>query len=104
MWFSAALITLSILGFSEIAAAMGTAAGFVALGVSLALKNVLSDTVAGIYLAKDSDFNNGDHVKVDGQEGEITDVGLRKSRLKLDESQIFVINNSDVEKKWIKIE
>jgi len=38
LWFSAALITLSILGFSEIAAALGTATGFVALGVSLALK------------------------------------------------------------------
>lgn len=100
MWFSAALITLSILGFGEIAAAMGTAAGFVALGASLALKDVLSDTVAGIYLAKDSDFNNGDYVEIDGKEGEIIDVGLRKSRLKLDSGDTFVINNSDVEDKW----
>ena len=100
MWFSAALITLSILGFSEIAAAMGTAAGFVALGVSFALKDVLSDTVAGIYLAKDQDFNNGDYVKIDGQEGEIIDVGLRKSRLKLESGDTLVLNNSDVEKKW----
>lgn len=104
MWFSATLIALSILGFSQIAAALGTAAGFVALGVSFALKDVLSDTVAGIHLAKDRDFNNGDHVKVDGEEGEITDVGLRKSRLKLDEGKVFVINNSDVEKKWTKFD
>lgn len=102
MWFSAVLIILSILGFSEIAAALGTAAGFVALGVSFALKSVLSDTVAGIHLAKDPDFNNGDQVKVDGQEGEIIDVGLRKSRLKLEEDKVFVINNSDAEKKWTK--
>jgi small-conductance mechanosensitive channel len=104
MWFSAALITLSILGFSQIAAAMGTAAGFVALGVSLALKDVLSDTVAGIYLAKDPDFNNGDHVKVDGHEGEIVNVGLRKSRLRLEDGNLRVTNNSDIEKKWTKIE
>jgi small-conductance mechanosensitive channel len=100
MWFSAVLIALSILGFGEIAASMGTAAGFVALGVSLALKDVLSDTVSGIYLAKDPDFNNGDRVEVDGVKGEVTDVGLRKSRLRLEDGNIRVINNSDVEKKW----
>ncbi|MFQ3308596.1 MAG: small-conductance mechanosensitive channel [Candidatus Nanohaloarchaea archaeon] len=103
LWFSATLITLSILGFSEIAAALGTAAGFVALGVSFALKDVLSDTVAGVYLAKDPDFNNGDFVEVDGLKGEITNVGLRKSRLELEDGNLRVINNSDVEKKWTLI-
>jgi small-conductance mechanosensitive channel len=100
LWFSAILVTLSILGFSEIAAALGTAAGFVALGVSFALKDVLSDTVAGIYLAKDPDFNNGDTVEVDGTKGEIKDVGLRKSRIELEDGNLRVLNNSDVEKKW----
>lgn len=100
LWFSAALITLSILGFGEIAAALGTAAGFVALGVSLALKNVLSDTVAGIYLAKDPDFNNGDRVEVDGVKGDITEVGLRKTRIRLEDGNLRVLNNTDAEKKW----
>ncbi len=104
MWFSAALITLSILGFGAIAAALGTAAGFVALGVSFALKDVLADTVAGIYLAKDPDFNNGDFVEVDGVQGEIIDVGLRKARLEIEAGDIFVINNSDVEEKWTKLQ
>lgn len=103
LWFSALLITLSILGFSEIAAALGTAAGFVALGVSFALKDVLSDTVAGVYLAKDPDFNNGDRIEVDGTKGEITDVGLRKTRIRLEDRNLRVINNSDAEKKWTKL-
>jgi small-conductance mechanosensitive channel len=100
LWFSALLITLSILGFSEIAAALGTATGFVALGVSFALKDVLSDTVAGVYLAKDPDFNNGDRIQVDGNEGVIENVGLRKTRLRLEDGNLRVINNSDAEKKW----
>lgn len=104
LWFSAMLIALSILGFSEIAAALGTAAGFVALGVSLALKDVLSDTVAGIYLAKDPDFNNSDQVEVDGIKGKITDVGLRKTRIRLDDGNLRVINNSDAENKWTLLE
>jgi hypothetical protein len=38
LWFLAILISLSIIGFSEIAAALGTAAGFFALGVVRAEK------------------------------------------------------------------
>jgi small-conductance mechanosensitive channel len=104
MWFSAALITLSILGFSGIASSMGTAAGFIALGVSFALKDVISDTVAGIYLAQDPDFNSGDQVEVDGTKGKIEDIDLRKTRLRLENGDLRVLNNSDVEKKWTLME
>lgn len=100
LWFGAILITLSILGFSGIATSMGTASGFVALGVAFALKGVISDTVAGAYLAQDPDFNSGDRVEVDGNEGIIEDVGLRKTRLRLESGDLRVINNSDAEKKW----
>jgi small-conductance mechanosensitive channel len=103
LWFSAALITLSLLGFGQIAASLGTAAGFVALGVSLALKDMLSDTVAGVYLAKDPNFNKGERVEVDGSKGEVTEVGLRKSRIRLEDGNLRVLNNSDVEKKWTLI-
>ncbi len=103
LWFSVSLVILSTLGFSEIAAAMGTAAGFVALGVSFALKDLISDTVAGVYLAKDPDFNNGDRVNVDGNQGVVTDVGLRKSRLELENGDTRILNNSDVERKWTLI-
>lgn len=99
-WFWTLLVSLSILGFSGIASSLGTASGFVALGVAFALKNVISDTVAGAYLVQDSDFNSGDNVEVDGVEGVIEDVGLRKSRLRLESGDLRVINNSDVEKKW----
>ena len=103
MWFLASLITLSILGLGEIAAALGTAAGFVALGVSFALKDVLSDTVAGIHLAKDEDFNHGDRVEADGNKGVIKEVGLQKSRIKLENGDLRVTNNTDLEKKWTLI-
>lgn len=103
MWFWAVLIALSILGFSGVATSMGTASGFVALGAAFALKNVISDTVAGAYLAQDPDFNSGDNVKVDGTEGVIENVGLRKTRLRLGNGDLRVIKNSDAEKKWTKI-
>lgn len=33
----------------EIAASLGTAAGFISLGGSYALSNMIADTVAGVY-------------------------------------------------------
>lgn len=103
LWFWAALIALSLLGFTGIASSLGTATGFVALGVAYALKDVIADTVAGIYLAQDKDFNPGDRVEVDSYTGKITEVGLRKTRLELENGDTRVLNNSDAEKKWTKI-
>jgi len=103
MWFWAILLTLSILGFSGIATSMRTATGFVALGIAFALKNVISDTVAGVYLAQDKDLNSGDTVEVDGTKGKIKEVRLRKTRIRLENGDLRVINNSDAEKKWTKI-
>jgi small-conductance mechanosensitive channel len=50
LWFSAALSTLTILGLEDIAASLGTATGFIGLGVAYALKDMIADTVAGVYL------------------------------------------------------
>ena len=99
LWFTSALIVLSILGFDGLASSLGTATGFLALGVAYALKDVIADTVAGVYLAQDSDFNPGDEVEVDSVEGEVKEVGLRKTRIEVKDG-LRVINNSDVEKKW----
>jgi small-conductance mechanosensitive channel len=101
-WFSVALIALSMLGFTGIASSLGTASGFVALGVAYALKDVISDTVAGVYLVQDTDFNSGDTVETDSVKGEVREVGLRKTRIELESGDLRVINNSDVEKKWTK--
>jgi len=102
MWFAAALIFLNIVGLGEIAASLGTATGFVALGVAYALSNMLADTVAGYYLVRDQDFKVGDRVRVEETEGTVTQVGMRKSRLRLENGDLAVFSNKDVEQKWVK--
>jgi len=69
LWFGAALAFLKIVGFGDIAASLGTAVGFVALGVSYALSEMVEDTVAGVYLLRDPDFEAGDRVVVGKTEG-----------------------------------
>jgi len=103
MWFSVGLAVLSTLGMGEIAASVGTSTGFVALGVAYALSEMIEDTVAGIYLLRDPDFEAGDHVVTEKGEGVLQAIELRKCRLKQENGDTLVLANGDVEKKWTKL-
>jgi small-conductance mechanosensitive channel len=103
LWFAVALTLLDIFGMGEIAASLGTSAGFVALGVSYALSNMIADTVAGVYLLRDPDFNPGDEVKSDPVTGTVAAIELRKTRFRNADGDTVVVANRDVEKKWTQI-
>ncbi len=100
MWFAAALALLSVLGLEALAASMGTAAGFLALGVSYALSDMIEDAVAGLYLLRDPDFNKGDTVTTASETGTVRSIGLRKSRLELEDGDVVVLSNGAVETRW----
>lgn len=99
MWFGAGLVLLNVVGLGAVAPSLGTAAGFIGLGVSYALSNMIEDTVAGVYLLHDPDFNEGDSVRTASLTGTVTDIGLRKSRFRTDEG-IEVVTNRTVEARW----
>jgi small-conductance mechanosensitive channel len=103
LWFGAILAFLSAVGLPDIAAAMGTASGFLALGVSYALSGMLEDAVAGLYLLRDPDFNAGDHVKVGSDVGVVEAIELRKTRLDV-EGDTLVRANGKIENEWTKLE
>ncbi|MFB6302979.1 MAG: mechanosensitive ion channel family protein [Haloferacaceae archaeon] len=100
LWFGAGLALLNIVGMGEIAASLGTATGFIALGVAFALKEMIADTVAGVYLLRDPDFNEGDLVTTASVTGTIVTIDLRKTRIRTDEGDLVVVANRDVEKRW----
>jgi small-conductance mechanosensitive channel len=102
LWFGAALAVLKILGMGEVAASPGTAVGFVALGVSYALSEMIGDTVAGIYLLWDPDFEEGDRVVVDDIEATVAAIELRKSRFVHENGDTTVLANRNVESEWTK--
>lgn len=103
LWFGVALSFLSIVGLTAIAAALGTATGFLALGVAYALSSMIEDAVAGIYLLRDPDFDPGDTVTVGDLTGEVTAIELRKTRFAVDGDTV-VRANADIEKQWTKRE
>jgi len=100
LWFGVGLTLLDLVGMGEIAASLGTAAGFIALGISYALSNMIADTVSGVYLLRDPDFNPGDTVTTDSVTGTVENIGLRKSRLRMDDGTLVVLANRNVETKW----
>ncbi|WP_226006499.1 mechanosensitive ion channel domain-containing protein [Natrinema salinisoli] len=100
LWFGAALAFLKIVGLGDVAASLGTAGGFIGLGVAFALKEMIADTVAGIYLLRDPDFEVGDTVNTASVTGTVTQIDLRKTRIRADDGTLVVLANRDVEKKW----
>ncbi|WP_348610617.1 mechanosensitive ion channel domain-containing protein [Halobaculum rarum] len=102
LWFGVGLSFLSVVGLDGIATSLGTAAGFLALGVSYATSNMIADAVAGVYLLRDVDFNPGDTVDIGGTTGVVQSIELRKTRLTVDDDTV-VRGNAEIEKKWTKI-
>ena len=102
LWFGVALTLLKILGMGDVAASLGTAAGFIALGVSYALSNMIADTVAGVYLLRDPDYNLGDSVTAADETGVVRDIGLRKTRIERDNGDLVIIANSKVDAGWVR--
>ncbi len=100
-WFAVALSFLSLVGLTVIAASLGTATGFLALGVSYALSGMIADAVAGVYLLRDPDFQPGDDVVLDDVDGEVLAIELRKTRFLVDGDTV-VRANADIEKEWRK--
>ncbi|NHN48595.1 mechanosensitive ion channel [Halostella sp. JP-L12] len=103
LWFAVALAFLSVLGLGRIAAALGTASGFVALGVSYALSGMIEDAVAGIYLLRDPDFMPGDRITSGEKTGEVKAIELRKTRIEVD-GDTLVRANGKIESEWTKHE
>jgi len=100
--FAVGLSFLSIIGLTLVAASLGTATGFLALGVSYALSGMLADAVAGVYLLRDPDFNPGDTITAGGTTGEVKAIELRKTRFDVDGDTV-VRANADIEKQWTKV-
>lgn len=101
LWFAVILSFLSIIGLTLVAASLGTATGFLALGVAYALSSMIEDAVAGIYLLRDPDFNPGDIVTAGDVTGEVEAIELRKTRISVDGDTV-VRGNGAIEKGWKK--
>ena len=88
-----------VVGVGDIAASLGTVVEFIALSVSRGFSERTEDTVVGVYLLRDPDFEVGDRVEVDRMEGSVAAIELGKSRFVRENGDTTVLANRDVEAK-----
>lgn len=99
-------IVMWVLLLSEIARQLGLSSlaltisgSIVAAGFALAsgASSLTSDIIAGLFFAKDRDFEVGFRVKVGEIEGTIEKIDIRKIRIRNEKGHLFVLPSSKVD-------
>ncbi|MGP8322350.1 MAG: mechanosensitive ion channel family protein [Methanosarcinaceae archaeon] len=102
LWFGVLLYIVAELELKEILMPIMGASFLVGAAVALAVKNILSDAIAGIFILLDKHFNIGDEIETMNRRGEIINVTLRKSRLRTTDGTIVVLPNGKIDSSgWI---
>jgi small-conductance mechanosensitive channel len=104
LWLILLIQVLTWLGFGNIVVFFSSSA--LAIGILLAAggSTLLSDLVAGIFLARDTDFNVGDEIRAgeNAVEGVIESMDVRRVRIRDRDGLLHVLPNSIVERKeWV---
>ena len=74
-----------------------TALGIGSLAIGLAAKDTLANMISGFTIMLDRPFRIGDRIQlVDGQIGDVADIGLRSTKIKTFDNQLLIIPNSDL--------
>ena len=80
------LSTNQLIAFSGLA---GAAIGF-------GLKDLVAEVVGGVVIVLDKPFQVGDKVRIDDHYGEVTDIGLRATRLVTPDDNLVTVSNQRV--------
>jgi MscS family membrane protein len=74
-----------------------TALGIGSLAIGMAAKDTLAHMISGFTLMLDQPFRIGDRIQLaNGQMGDVTDIGLRSTKIRTPENMLLVIPNSDL--------
>ncbi|MFO7965446.1 MAG: mechanosensitive ion channel [Desulfobacterales bacterium] len=70
-------------------------AGIIGLAISFAAKDTLANLFSGIFIVADAPYKVGDYIVLDtGERGEVTDIGIRSTRLLTRDDVEITIPNS----------
>jgi small-conductance mechanosensitive channel len=100
------IVVLQALGLANIALVFSGSVALVGLAIATGAGSVTSDVMAGLFLARDRDFNVGDELRAgDGPtEGVVESMDMRRTRLRAKNGQLHVIPNSVIERReWVVV-
>ena len=91
------LIVIGILYmFGVNTTALLASAGIVSIAVGMGSQSLVSDIVAGLFLAMEDSIHMGDVVTVDSWTGRVTDMGIRTIEITDDSKNVKILNNSNI--------
>lgn len=102
LWFIAIMSIMVELNLEKILMPIMGLSVLAGAAVALAVKNILADALAGVFLLLDGHFNIGDQIETMKYKGEIIDVTLRKTRVRIDDGTIVVLPNGKIDSSgWV---
>ena len=76
--------------------ALVASAGIVSIAIGMGSKDMVSDVVAGLFLAIEDSIHLGDEVTVGSWKGRVTDMGIRTTEITDENRNVKLINNSHI--------
>jgi len=97
LWIAVLMYVMGELKLEQILMPLIGASFLVGAAVALAVKDVLGDAIAGLFLLLDRHFDVGDEIETMNYRGEIVEVTLRKTRIRTSDVTVVILPNGKID-------
>lgn len=94
LWVGLLALVLQSLGLNQLAIALSGSIAIIGIGIASGANKLVSDVVAGLFLARNRDFKIGERIKLAEAEGQIHSLDARKVRILGDDGTLYIIPNT----------
>ncbi len=96
-YFTGILLVLGVLYmFGVNTTTLLASAGIVSIAVGMGSQSMVSDILAGMFLAIEDSIHLGDMVQIGSWKGCVTDMGIRTTKITDDSQNVMILNNSHI--------
>lgn len=92
--FIAVFLGLTVAGLDRLLSSLSTIAAAGTLAVGLAMQDMISNFVAGVFIYTDKPFRIGDWIEWEERAGIVEDISLRVTRVRTFDNELLTVPNS----------
>lgn len=94
LWIGLIALVFQSLGLNQIAIALSGSVAIIGIFIATGASKLVSDVLAGLFLARNRDFKIGQKIKMNEVEGQIYSLDSRKVRILGANDTVYVIPNT----------